>query len=82
MDTDGEYFTSNERVLVSPAAGVFVPTMGLPPTIDPGATLGHVRSTHHEVPVVSAFGGRLMAMDAEAGQRVTEHQRLGWLRAV
>ena len=91
MDLHGEYLTAAERVVVSPAAGVFVPAVHLATPdadeqasvvpVEPGTTLGFVRTGADDVPVVSPFGGVLVSIVASAGERLTEHQRVAWLRA-
>jgi [acyl-carrier-protein] S-malonyltransferase len=91
MDLQGEYLMAAERVVVSPAAGVFVPAADVPEAapgehadvmpVEPGTTLGFVRTGADDVPVVSPFGGVLVSIVATAGERLTEHQRVAWLRA-
>jgi hypothetical protein len=70
-----------ERVVVSPGAGVFAPIDELPSELEVGTTLGFVRSSGGEVPVVSAFQGVLVSMVAVAGERLEQYQRVAWLRA-
>ena len=81
MTPPGEQVQVSERVIVSPAAGVFRPLV-LGGDIDGGAVLGHVEVTGGElVPVTSPFGGRLGELVAWAGERVQAQQRLAWLTA-
>lgn len=70
-----------ERLVVSPGPGVFSPLPDLPEELDVGTTLGFVRSCDRELPVVSAFRGRLVSMVAVAGERLEQYQRVAWLRA-
>ena len=79
MDT-GETFEVPERVIVSPAVGVYEPSieMGL---VQSGDVIGHVAvAGAGTVPVCSPFGGQLMAV-AWSGERVLHRQRIAWLRA-
>ena len=82
MDLDGEFLSSDERVLVSPASGVFVPVHRPSSTVEVGATIGLIRSADTEVPLVSPFGGEVVSIDAVAGQRIMLHERVGWMRAL
>ena len=82
MENDGEFLGSDERVVVSPASGVFVPADGLGDHLTPGSTLGVIRSAGEDIPVLSPFSGRLVSLDAVAGQRVLVHERIGWLRSI
>lgn len=81
MDLHGEYLTATERVVVSPAAGVFVPTISVESDLAVGSTLGFVRTGGDEVPVLSPFEGRLVSIVASSGERLALHQRVAWLRA-
>lgn len=84
---DGEQLHVSERVVVSPAAGVFLP---LPPDtvttegeiVDLDQPIGVVRVSGGEVIVRSSFRGFLMGMTAHAGERVREGQAVAWLRAL
>lgn len=80
MDLHGEHLTATERVVVSPAAGVFVPVASVDPDLEVGTTLGFVRTGADEVPVRSPFVGELVSIVADAGERLTLHQRVAWLR--
>jgi [acyl-carrier-protein] S-malonyltransferase len=75
---DGEHLFTAERLVVSPAAGVFTPvddvTEGL--HIEKGRVLGHVAG--HEVR--SAFRGTVKGLLAVAGERLTHRQPVAWLR--
>ncbi|MGY6501976.1 MAG: hypothetical protein ACXIVQ_13925 [Acidimicrobiales bacterium] len=82
MDLDGEFFTSTERVLVSPASGVFVPLDRLSATVEAGATIGLIRSADTDVPLISPVGGEVVSIDAVAGQRIMVHERVGWMRSL
>lgn len=75
---EGEHLFAVERLVVSPAAGVFKPTGilvdGL--AIEVGDILGHVAD--HEVR--SPFAGILQSYIAVDGERVTSRQPIAWLR--
>lgn len=74
---EGEHLFAVERLIVSPAAGVFTPIKI--PVLSPilvGQVIGHVGE--HEVR--SAFNGLLQAYIAVEGERVTSRQPIAWLR--
>ncbi|MEO5975014.1 MAG: ACP S-malonyltransferase [Ilumatobacteraceae bacterium] len=75
---EGEHLFAVERLVVSPAAGVFKPTGILVDghAIEVGDVLGHVAD--HEVR--SPFAGILQSYIAVAGERVTSRQPIAWLR--
>jgi [acyl-carrier-protein] S-malonyltransferase len=76
----GEHLFATERLVVSPAAGIFTrsgaPSEGTP--IDTGAVLGQVGSTE----VRSPFNGVIESYLAMDGERVTSRQPIAWLRTV
>ena len=76
---EGEHLFAVERLIVSPAAGVFTPVSDVRPgtVIDVGRVLGHVG----EVEVRSPFAGRIENYIAVEGERVTSRQPIAWLRA-
>jgi [acyl-carrier-protein] S-malonyltransferase len=75
---EGEHLFAIERLVVSPAAGVFTPigdvTNGM--LIAVGQVLGHVGD--HEVR--SPFAGVVQSYIAVEGERVTSRQPIAWLR--
>jgi [acyl-carrier-protein] S-malonyltransferase len=86
----GELFEMTERLIVSPAVGLFEPVAGLksylpgsaevsrdPVFIEVGGLLGLVGGTE----VRSAFSGTLEGVLVLAGERVTRGQPVAWLRA-
>jgi [acyl-carrier-protein] S-malonyltransferase len=77
-DHHGEHLYASERLVVSPATGVFEPSPGLGPAaeLDVGALVGKVGDAE----VRSAFSGVVMGVLAVAGERVTEGQPVAWLR--
>lgn len=74
---EGEHLFAVERLVVSPAAGIFTPA-GLADgtVIEVGTILGHVG----EVEVRSPFDGELQAFIAMDTERVTLRQPIAWLR--
>lgn len=78
---EGEHLDMPERMVVSPAAGVFSVVEDLVTTlVSAGTTIGFVRSGGQSVPVRSPFDGHLVALDALEGERLARHQRVAWLR--
>ncbi len=75
---EGEHLFAVERLVVSPAAGVFSPRADLAPgtRIEIGTNIGSVG----DAPVLSAFDGVLQAFIAVDGERVTLRQPIAWLR--
>jgi [acyl-carrier-protein] S-malonyltransferase len=76
---EGEHLFAVERLIVSPAAGVFTPIGGLEggTVISVGDSLGRVA----EQDVRSPFAGVLQSYIAMAGERVTLRQPIAWLRS-
>ena len=76
---EGEHLFATERIVVSPAAGVFspAPDTGAGTELVPGTVLGTVGDDD----VRSPFAGVLMGMLAVDGERVTASQPIAWLRA-
>jgi [acyl-carrier-protein] S-malonyltransferase len=77
---EGEHLFASERLVVSPAAGVFAPSPGLASgaPIDVGHVIGRVG----EHDVVSPFAGELQGFIAVATERVTARQPIAWLRTL
>jgi [acyl-carrier-protein] S-malonyltransferase len=74
---EGEHLFAVERLVVSPAAGIFTPgDLGDGAVIDVGTVIGHVGE--HEVR--SPFAGVLQSYIAVATERVTPRQPIAWLR--
>jgi [acyl-carrier-protein] S-malonyltransferase len=75
---EGEHLFAVERLVVSPAAGVFTPRTDVRPLerISIGTVIGHVGETE----VRSAFDGVIQAFIAVDGERVTPRQPIAWLR--
>jgi len=75
---DGEHLYAAERLVVSPATGVFTATAGL---ADTGSiTRGQLVGTVGDVEVRSSFEGSLQGVLAVDGERVTTSQPIAWLR--
>jgi [acyl-carrier-protein] S-malonyltransferase len=75
---EGEHLFATERVVVSPAAGVFTPT----PDIEEGTMVevGAVLGTVNGVEVRSPFAGLVQSYLAVSGERITIRQPVAWLR--
>ncbi|MEY3617315.1 MAG: malonyl CoA-acyl carrier protein transacylase [Actinomycetota bacterium] len=75
---EGEHLFAVERLVVSPAAGIFSPRSEL----IPGANIeiGTIIGTVGESEVRSAFAGILQAFIAVEGERITPRQPIAWLR--
>ncbi len=75
---EGEHLFAVERIVVSPAAGVFSPVveLGTGSRIEVGSVLGMVGE--HEVR--SPFAGILESYIALDGERITARQPVAWLR--
>jgi len=77
---EGEHLFATERLVVSPAAGVFEPIadLGDGDRLEVGSVLGHIGDTE----VRSPFAGVLQSYIAVSGERVTHRQPIAWLRTV
>ena len=77
-EQQGEHLFAVERLVVSPAAGIFTPVadMGDGSTIAVGTVVGHVG----DVEVRSPFAGILQSFIALDTERVTNRQPIAWLR--
>ncbi len=75
---EGEHLFAAERLVVSPAAGVFTPLDDVAEGqhIERGEIVGHVAG--HEVR--SPFRGTIKGVLAVAGERLTRSQPVAWLR--
>jgi [acyl-carrier-protein] S-malonyltransferase len=78
MQLEGEHLFAHERLVVSPAAGVFTPISDLSDgtMLTVGSVLGHVGDAE----VRSPFAGVLQSYIALGGERVTMRQPIAWLR--
>ncbi len=76
----GETIDAPERVIVSPAVGVYEP-IRRSDLVEAGDSIGHVAMAGQAtVSVRSPFRGQLMVV-AWPGERVDHPQRSAWLRA-
>ncbi len=75
---EGEHLFAVERLVVSPAAGIFTPLphLGDGATIEVGTVVGHVG----DVEVRSPFAGVVQSFIAVDTERVTNRQPIAWLR--
>ena len=76
---EGEHLFAVERLVVSPAAGVFTPVADVTSgtIIEVGRILGHVGDAE----VRSPFAGKVESYIAVEGERVTPRQPIAWLRS-
>jgi len=77
---EGEYLFATERLVVSPANGVFQPGEGI--TAGAPVGVGHLIGRVGDHDVRSPFAGELMGILALEGERVTASQPIAWLRTV
>ena len=77
---EGEHLFAHERLVVSPAAGLFIPINDLADgsRLTVGDVLGHVGDAE----VRSPFAGVLQSYIAVDGERVTMRQPIAWLRTI
>jgi [acyl-carrier-protein] S-malonyltransferase len=75
---EGEHLFATERLVVSPAAGVFEPVgnIGEGVAVEPGQVVGTVG----EHDVRTPFAGTVMGVLAVRGERVAPSQPIAWLR--
>ena len=81
----GELAHVVERVVVSPAAGLFRPATDDALDVNGehvtrGQELGVIEAPGSSTPVHCPFEGQLMGMLAQAGERLREGQPIAWLR--
>ena len=76
---EGEHLFATDRMVVSPATGVFTPVDDIGPgqVVAAGALLGHIGATE----VHSPFAGEFMGWLAVDTERVTASKPIAWLRA-
>jgi len=77
---EGEHLFAHERLVVSPAAGLFTPVDGMSDgtLLTVGDLLGRIGDTD----VRSPFAGVLQNYIAVDGERVTMRQPIAWLRTI
>ncbi|MDW3178586.1 MAG: ACP S-malonyltransferase [Acidimicrobiia bacterium] len=75
---EGEHLFATERLVVSPAAGVFTPDAGI--EVGQAITRGSILGAVGDVEVRSAFAGEVQGFLALQGERVTARQPIAWLR--
>jgi len=77
---EGEHLFAVERLVVSPAAGLFSPESAV--TVGSHINVGRVIGVVGETEVRSPFAGVVQNFIAVEGERVTTHQPIAWLRSV
>lgn len=76
---EGEHLFAVERLVVSPAAGVFTPDSSV--TVGTSIGVGRVIGRVGDTEVRSPFAGDIQNFIAVEGERVTTHQPIAWLRS-
>lgn len=76
---EGEHLFAVERLVVSPAAGIFSPDRSI--TLGSSINVGRVIGLVGETEVRSPFAGVIQNFIAVEGERVTTHQPIAWLRS-
>jgi multidrug efflux pump subunit AcrA (membrane-fusion protein) len=77
----GESLLVSERVIIAPAVGVFRPGMVDPSgVVREGDEIGVVEGPGTSESVRSPFGGTIMGMLVEEGERLRQGQPVAWLR--
>lgn len=79
LPVEGEHLFAAERVIVSPAAGIFTPIGSL--VEGAPIVVGMVLGTVGDVEVRSPFAGQLQSYIALATERVMMRQPIAWLRS-
>jgi hypothetical protein len=80
LPESGETIDVVERVIVSPAVGVYEP-LAHADEVAAGDVIGHVAVAGQDrVAVRSPFTGRVVEVVAWHGERVLHRQRIAWLR--
>jgi [acyl-carrier-protein] S-malonyltransferase len=79
---EGEHLFTSERMIVSPAAGVFAPAEPWASRPEGRIEVGDLVGTIGTVEVRSLFAGQLMGLIAVDGERVTASQPIAWLRTL
>lgn len=77
---EGEHLFASERLVVSPAAGVFRPSHDVTDGVE--IAVGTVLGTVGDHQVVSPFAGQLQSFIAVETERVTARQPIAWLRTL
>ncbi len=77
---EGEHLFATERLVVSPANGVFRASEGIAAGAPVG--VGHLIGRVGDHDVRSPFAGELMGILALEGERVTASQPIAWLRTI
>lgn len=75
---EGEHLFATERLVVSPAAGVFTPDEAV--VVGASINRGSVLGTVGDIEVRSSFAGEVQGILALPGERVTARQPIAWLR--
>lgn len=81
---EGERILIPERMIVSPADGIFktISNNGdqIGQMIQVDEVIGYVETVGQSIPVTSPFHGILHGLIAHSGERLRKHEPVAWLR--
>ncbi len=77
---EGEHLFATERMVVSPAAGIFTVAQDCAEGLT--IKVGHILGTVGSMEVRSSFAGEIKGVLAFDGERVTSRQPIAWLRTL
>ncbi|MFN8014992.1 MAG: hypothetical protein U0R17_00070 [Acidimicrobiia bacterium] len=86
VDMEGERILIPERMIVSPADGIYRSAtengelLGEEVNIDD--VIGYVETVGQSIPVTSPFCGTIHGLIAHTGERLRRHEPVAWLRVV
>lgn len=86
VELNGEHILIPERMIVSPADGIYkaVSNNGdlIGEIVNVGDVIGHIESIGQSIEVTSPFHGTVHGIIAHTGERLRKHEPVAWLRVV
>lgn len=86
VDMEGERILIPERMIVSPADGVFRSESNngelIGEIVNVDDIIGYVDTIGQSFPVTSPFRGTIHGLIAHSGERLRKHEPVAWLRVV
>lgn len=83
---EGERILIPERMIVSPADGVFRSESNngdlIGEIVNVNDVIGYVETVGQSIPVTSPFHGTIHGLIAHSGERLRKHEPVAWLRIV
>ncbi len=83
---EGERILIPERMIVSPADGLFKSSSNngelIGKEIQINEVIGHIETVGKSIPITSPFHGVVHGMIAHSGERLRQHEPVAWLRVV